>query len=263
MLSTHLRLGLPSFLFQLFTKILYAFLFACIHVTCPTNLILLYVFLLIIFGEDCKSRSPTLCSFLTLLSLHPSSVQIFSSEPCSRRPSVYIIVIFGKASPFWSTTLLRIFWKLCRPVFASLDFAAKLFYRARPSALHPTPTWRIISLYLYHPVSPVYIPPLISESKFPSVYNHRQFYSLCSLITGHAVATSWKDAGSISDEVIGFFSSPNAFSRTAVLGSTKCVPGIFVGVKGGRRMCKVADFLENVGASTSHNHTGLQGLLQG
>jgi hypothetical protein len=34
-------------------------------------------------------------------------------------------------------------------------------------------------------------------------------------------ATSWKVAGSIPDEVIGFFSWPDPFSWTMALGSTK------------------------------------------
>jgi hypothetical protein len=34
-------------------------------------------------------------------------------------------------------------------------------------------------------------------------------------------ATSWKDAGSIPDEVIFFFNLPNPFGRTMALGSTQ------------------------------------------
>jgi hypothetical protein len=42
--------------------------------------------------------------------------------------------------PLLSTALLRKFCKIRHQVFASLDFATKLFYRASPSALRPTPT---------------------------------------------------------------------------------------------------------------------------
>jgi hypothetical protein len=37
-------------------------------------------------------------------------------------------------------------------------------------------------------------------------------------------ATSLKVAGSIPDEVIGFFNKPNPSSRTMVLGSTQSLP---------------------------------------
>jgi hypothetical protein len=71
-----------------------------------------------------------------------------------------------------------------------------------------------------------------------------------------------------------FFNLPILSSRPMALGSTQLlterVPGIFLGVKGGRRvrlttsppsvsrLCR-----ENVGAPKSHNPMGLHGLLQG
>jgi hypothetical protein len=93
------------------------------------------------------------------------------------------------------------------------------------------------------------------------------------IITMRHYATSRNVAGSIPDEVIGFFNWPNPSSRFMALGSTQplqqWVPEIFLGIKGGRRVRLKphrhlwTDFLENVGASTFHSPMGFHGLLQG
>jgi hypothetical protein len=80
--------------------------------------------------------------------------------------------------------------------------------------------------------------------------------------------TSRKVAGSILNEVIGFFIWPNPSSCTMIVESTQLLTEIstrnFPGNKNSqlRRLLWV-DFLENVEASNSHNPMGLHGLLQG
>jgi hypothetical protein len=88
---------------------------------------------------------------------------------------------------------------------------------------------------------------------------------------GHC-ATSRKVAGSIPDEVIGFFSWPNPSSRIVALGSTQFLTELSTrnirGVKElpareADKLTAICDPIENVGASTSHNPVGLHRVLQG
>jgi hypothetical protein len=84
-------------------------------------------------------------------------------------------------------------------------------------------------------------------------------------------ATIRKVAGSIPDEVTGFFNCPNSSSRTMALGSTQPLTDMSNRIlQGGRRVglttlppsaswfCK-----EYLGASMSHNLMGLHGLSHG
>jgi len=65
-LFSHLRLCLPSGLFPLGfpTKTLYSTLPFLINATCPANLILLDFITRTVLGEQCRSLSSSLCSFL-------------------------------------------------------------------------------------------------------------------------------------------------------------------------------------------------------
>jgi hypothetical protein len=87
LLSTHLRLGLPrgSFSSDLSTSNLHEFLF------CPFVLLILFDFIiLIILGEEHKSRSSSSCSFLSPPVPSPPSVKMASTAPCSQTLLVYV-----------------------------------------------------------------------------------------------------------------------------------------------------------------------------
>jgi hypothetical protein len=90
-LSTYLRFGLPSGLFPSGspTNNLYAFLCSLIRATWPAHLILLDLIVLIILGEEYKSRSSSLCNF------HSTETNCFGDLSST--------VIFQSISDFCST----------------------------------------------------------------------------------------------------------------------------------------------------------------
>jgi hypothetical protein len=91
-LSTHLRLGIPSDLFTcgFLTKTLCEFLFSPIRATRPTHFILRDVIIVIILGEECRLRSSTLCSFHRPPVTSSVFGLIFSLARCSQTPSVCV-----------------------------------------------------------------------------------------------------------------------------------------------------------------------------
>jgi hypothetical protein len=76
---------------------LYAFLFSSIHATCHVHLAQLDLIILIIFVEEYKLWSPSLCSFLQ----PPTIVSLIdplkgTSVPCSQIPSVYVFPLMSE-----------------------------------------------------------------------------------------------------------------------------------------------------------------------
>jgi hypothetical protein len=86
-LSSHLPLGLPTGLFSsgFLIKILYACLITPIRATCPAHLFFLNLV------KSTNYGAPHYAIFSSLLTLHPSCVQIFSSAPCSKTSSVCVL----------------------------------------------------------------------------------------------------------------------------------------------------------------------------
>jgi hypothetical protein len=96
--------------------------------------------------------------------------------------------------------------------------------------------WRDVNIYFVLSIFASTSTPLLASVK-DSVF-FCMVFMLSSWLRHYA--TSWKVAGSIPDEVIGFFNLPNPSSRTMALGSTQPLTEISTrnppGAKGGRRV---------------------------
>jgi hypothetical protein len=94
----HLRLGLPSglFLSGLPANNLYTFIFSLISDTCPAHNILLDFIILIIFCEEHKSCSSSLCG-----SLRPPVTSYFFG------PNIQLSALFSNTLSLWSSLNIR------------------------------------------------------------------------------------------------------------------------------------------------------------
>jgi hypothetical protein len=89
-LHSHQSFGFHSGLFLDIPPKSYMHSLLPIRATCPAHLILLDFIILVTFGEGRSYEAPHYAIFSNLMLLHVSSVQIFSSTPCSQTPSVYV-----------------------------------------------------------------------------------------------------------------------------------------------------------------------------
>jgi hypothetical protein len=141
---SHLRLSLPGHLFPpgFLAKILFTYLISPMRTTCPAHLVLLIILInLIIFGEDYKLCSSSLCSFL-----HPpvtSSLLDQNSHFPLPRPFQSIrptsCVIYRNILFLWWGVVSPPGWRAtpCRLSASAYSTYSQLHFISRSRLLHP------------------------------------------------------------------------------------------------------------------------------
>jgi hypothetical protein len=131
--------GLPPFCVS--PTVFCAFLFYLKHATRPAHYILLhFIILLNILGGNTSYEPPRYAIFSNLPSLQPSSVQIFSSAPCSQTPSVCVPPLMSETKFHTHTEPQTKLW-FCIFQFFSFQTADEKTKGSGPKSSKHSPSW--------------------------------------------------------------------------------------------------------------------------